>query len=916
MKKKNLNPIVEWVRRKVAKVVEFVSRPGVSHTLKLIEKGLKAAWAVAKVAFGAALTVLMILVICGFAFAGVLGDYLQEDILPASDMDMEGYDYELNSYLYYVDSAGKIQVYQKIFAETSSEWADYEDIPEDLINAAIAIEDHRFNEHQGVDWITTVKACARMFFGDDSVGGSSITQQLIKNMLLQGDKTADDVTVRRKVMEIFRAVQMEKRYDKETIMESYLNCIYLGQNCRGVRSAAAAYFGKEVEKLTTAECASLISITNSPTYYDPYQNFENNKERKEDVLWAMKEYGYLTQEEYDEAIAQEIVLKTGIDDEDRLIQCPNAECLHEDVRKTFIPADDGNFYCPVCNTLTPVEINASQDMYSWYTETVLDDVARDLIERDGLVWNESTKKTYYNKIQRGGYHIYTCLDKSVQDQVDAVYTNLDNIPDTRGGQQLQSGIVVIDNRTGDIVALAGGVGEKEHFDGWNRACEPLQTGSSIKPLAIYAPAFESGDITPATVIKDLPQNYDDGAWPRNDNYSYSYSRTIYSGVTSSVNAVAANTLDLIGTNYSYEFSKEKFGLSTLIEHYVDDWGIEHSDKDFAPLAMGAQTFGVTVRDMATAFNTFTNKGVYRDSRTYTKVYDSNGNLVLDNTQKTEEILSEKTVDYMNYCLVNATQSGTGYEADLSWSYGITTAGKTGTTSSSKDRWYCGFTGHYTAAVWSGFDIPEVIYTTGSVNNPSAYLFKKVMGPLHEGKGNVALYNSGKLTGVTVCLDSGKLATDACKTDIRTADNFTRIASASVYYEDIPQEYCDKHVTVEYCSGGGVANEYCKHFAEVDPAVTLSEKGLVKLTQDDVTEILKAKPHNLNSQHYRDDYVCAVNDDGTDRVWHGFSNNISGNSAPYVECKIHTKAAWDAYQAQNSAPPAETPGVTPDETPAA
>ena len=203
-----------------------------------VPTALKKTWSVIstvlKIAIGACATVLLICVVCGFVFAGVLGNYLQEDILPASSVDMEGYDLDQNSFLYYVDGDGEIQILQKIHAKESSQWVAYEDIPEHLINATIAIEDHRFREHQGVDWITTIKACARMFFGDDSVGGSSITQQLIKNILLTEDETADDVTVRRKVMEIFRAVQLEKRYDKETIMEYYLNCIYLGQQTRGV----------------------------------------------------------------------------------------------------------------------------------------------------------------------------------------------------------------------------------------------------------------------------------------------------------------------------------------------------------------------------------------------------------------------------------------------------------------------------------------------------------------------------------------------------------------------------------------------------------------------------------------------------------------------------------------------------------
>ncbi len=891
------------------------NKPSKVNMEKLVQTGKKI-WsfvpAVARIAFGAAATVLLVLVVCCFAFAGVLGDYLQNDILPAADMDIEGYDYEQNSTLYYLDEDGKIQIYQQIFAETSSKWADYEDIPQDMINAAIAIEDHRFYEHQGVDWITTIKACARMFFGDDSVGGSSITQQLIKNVLLQSeDDTADDVTVRRKVMEIFRAVQMEKRYDKKTIMENYLNCIYLGQNCRGVRSAAATYFGKELEMLTTAECASIISITNSPTYYDPYQNFDNNKERKEDVLWAMKEYGLLDEQSYEEAIAQEIVLKSGIDDEDRLAVCPNTECNYTDIRKNF-DAVEGGYVCPRCSTLTPTQTNASQEIYSWYTEAVLEDVAKALIERDGMVWNDSTKEMYMKRIQTAGYNIFICLDMAVQQQVDKIYTNLEEIPDTRSGQQLRSAMVVIGNETGDVVAMAGDVGKKEGFDYWNMATDAkLQSGSSIKPLAIYAPAFESGAVTPATVIKDLPMTYDNGAWPRNADWVYSYSKTIFSGVVSSTNAIAANTLDLIGTKYSYDFAKNKFGLSTLIESYTDSLGIEHSDIDYAPLAMGAQTWGVTVRDMANGFSTFANGGEWRGARTFTKVYDSEGNLVLDNTQQKEKILSDKTVDYMNYCLVNATQSGTGYEADLSWN-GITTAGKTGTTADNKDRWYCGFTGYYTAAVWCGYEDPEVIYLTGGVNNPSAVLWKKVMKPLHSGLSNVALYNSGKLSGVSMCLDSGKMATAACKADIRSGSSFTRIGNAAVYWEDMPDEQCDQHVLLDYCvTGSGVATQYCQNFASVDATVKLEQKALVKMTRDDVEEIQKAKSYRLGSQYYRDDYVYLINDDGTDGNWKGFSGSANKNvSAPYVVCTLHTKAAWDAHQAANPVEPVDpVPDVT-------
>ena len=869
-----------------------------------------------KIAAGAAATVVLIVAVCMFVFAGSLGDYLRDDILPSASMNniLTEYEHEQNSTMYYVDANGEIQVYQNIYADTSSRWAEYEDIPEDLINAAIAIEDHRFYEHQGVDWITTVKATARMFFGDSSVGGSSITQQLIKNVLLSEDDNADEVTVQRKVLEIFRAIQLEKSYDKETIMEMYLNVIYLGQNCRGVRSAAASYFGKELEKLTLAECASLISITNNPSLFDPYSEkvftykgeerdgMERNRYRQEIVLSQMLEYGWITQEEYDEAIAQELVLKAGIDDADRMTLCDNTECGYKDIRSTFNEVE-GVFYCPECDAPVNVEVDASRRYYSWYAEVVLEDVAKALAAQDGVEWNSATSELYVDKIQRGGYHIYTCLDMDVQDKLDAVYTDLEQIPSVYSGQQLQSAMVIIDNNTGDIVALVGGVGEKEGFDNWNRATDAkLQSGSSIKPLAVYAPAFEAGVISPATVIRDMPLSYSRGAYPLNDNRKYNYGHTIFRGVVSSVNAVAANTLERAGIGYCFEFARDKFGLSTLIESYTDSTGQEHTDIAVGPLAIGAQTWGVKVRDMANGFATFANDGYYRNARTFTKVYDSNGKLVLDNVQKEEQILSEKTVNYMNYCLANATAFGTGHEAKL---YGFETAGKTGTTGSNKDRWYCGFTGHYTAAVWCGFDTPAVIRPL-YVNNPSAALFKKVMTPIHKGLPDVKLFDTSNMVWATMCVDSGKYANSACSIDIRGS----RTESAMLYPEDREGGGCSKHVAVEYCSGGGVATEYCHMFAEVDGSVTFKQRGLLKVTKSELSSML-APGGYMPKEFQQDNYIYLINGSGGDAVFHGIKGNLKQwKDAPYVICPVHTKAAWEKYEAEQATEPEET---EPEET---
>ena len=235
--------------------------------VKLLYTALTALWSLAKIAIGAAATVLLIVLICGTVFVGILGNYLQDDILAeAADWSVEDYDLERTSFIYYVDNSGDIQQLQQIYTTTDRQWASLEEIPQAMVDAAIAIEDKRFYEHQGVDWITTVKACLNMFFGgDDQFGGSTITQQFIKNHTNQ-----KSVTVQRKVMEIFRAQLFEREYDKDLIMEYYLNEIYLGRGCYGVKTAAAEYFGKELQTLTPAECASLISITNNPSIFNPY----------------------------------------------------------------------------------------------------------------------------------------------------------------------------------------------------------------------------------------------------------------------------------------------------------------------------------------------------------------------------------------------------------------------------------------------------------------------------------------------------------------------------------------------------------------------------------------------------------------------------------------------------------------------
>ena len=867
-------------------------------SLKAASGIIHSATAVVKVALGAVATVLLILLVCGFVFTGILGDYLQSDILPNAAEDLSGHKLEQTSYVYYIDSNGDIQEQQRIYTVTDRRWASFDEIPEDLIHAAVAIEDQRFYEHQGVDWVTTVKACANMFVGSSSTfGGSTITQQLIKN--LTGD---DDVTVQRKLTEIFKAIHFERQYDKDTIMEWYLNTIYFGYGKYGVRSAAEKYFGKELEMLTTAECAALISITNNPSLFNPYSEREfeyrdygmtngadRNNIRKTNTLWSMRNQGYLSEEDYQAALAQELVYKSEIAEEDRLLHCANESCDYYGTVSTFTAEDSDLYICPACGEGTQGDSSASQEYYSWFTEAVINDVCADLAAQEGVDWNSlsaTQKSVRRDELKLAGYHIYSTMDMEVQQALDNVYTDLSKIPTTQSSQQLWSAMVIIDNETGDIVAMAGNVGKKDTFFGINYATDAkLQTGSTQKPLSVYAPAFEAGIITPASVVSDMPLYYSNGTpFPRNDNRRYEYSRSIYTGIMRSVNAISINTLEELGLENSYEFAKEKFRLEGLTDSYVTSSGKEMTDIGYAPLGMGALTTGVTVADMAAAYATFANGGIYREARTYSKVYDSEGNLVLDNTQLTEQILSEKTVNYMNYCLTAAVQSGTGTAAQIS---GQTVAGKTGTTSSNFDRWFCGFTDHYTAAVWCGYRWPEQIRLTGDGSNPACRLFKAVLTPVHSGLENVKLYDSSDMRSYSMCLDSGKRASSGC----------THTTSALAYSGDVNVGYCNKHESVEYCSSGnGVANEYCKLMG-----AKTSTKSFVRMNADEVREIRSAMKAGLSSG-YPDEKSIYYTSGG----WHGYSGTLqSGSNEPYIVCTKHTKKAYeDELKKQEEAEKAE------------
>lgn len=766
-------------------------------------------WTIFKVALGVAGTVLVICLVTGIVFACSLANYLQNDVMPYSSLDANVQaSIDQSSFIYSTDrDTGEIKLLQQIYAETDRQWASYDEIPSGLEKAAIAIEDKRFHEHAGVDWFRTGKACIQIFMGQTDFGGSTITQQFIKNFT-----EYDDVTVRRKITEIFQALEYEKNHTKEEIMENYLNMIYLGEGCYGVKSAARVYFGKELQDLTIAECASLISITNNPSLYDPYISQKNNRERQLLVLSQMLDQELITPAEYQEAVNQEMVFKNTSGSQE-IFTCPNCGFEGTETQYDYDTTDKID-KCPACGHefyLRPEEEDSRG--YSYFVDAVINNVVYDLMDKDGAEHTYQNYQLYLKNLKTGGYHIYATIDTEAQAMVDEIYENKNNLPEDHSQQQLQSAAVVVDNETGDIVALAGGVGKKTGYLEQNRATQStLQTGSSIKPVSVYAPAIDLGLITPATIMKDGPV-YD--RYPMNYYRTYSGYTNVLTGIQNSLNAVAAHTVELMGYEQGYYYAKEQFGLSTLVEN----------DKALAPLSMGALTYGARVSDMASAFAVFANDGVWREGRLYTKVYDSQGNVVLDNTQDSHQAISQKTSIYMNYMLQYIVD--TTYSGGVAKVPGITCAGKTGTTTDDKDRWFCGYNHYYTTAVWVGYDEPEQIVLDSRDTNPAAIMWNKVMTKLSSGKPDVALYSSSGMRTISMCRDSGQYATELCQEDVRGS----RVLSALVFPEDYPNEKnCEKHVKVEYCEGGkAIANEYCKQIK----GNTVSEKSMVKYTEEDL-----------------------------------------------------------------------------------
>lgn len=616
------------------------------------------------------------------------------------------------SFIYATDSEGKTVEIARLHGEENRVWVDLDDMSPYMAQAFIALEDKRFEEHKGVDWIRTVGVVVKP--KNIGQGGSTITQQLIKNLT-----NNNEVTFVRKFREILTALNLEANYDKDPIIEAYLNTLYLGSGCYGVKTASEKYFGKDISELNAAECAVIASITQKPTGYNPLINPEANRERQLECLKKMEDSGFLTEAERIEA---------------------------ENYKLIFTNSDD---YVPSPEMEQTVAKEDEDVINSFYVDYVIQCVRDDLMEEYGYSKQQATDQIYY-----GGLKIYAAVDLDVQETLENVYVNRKNFPELKSdktGDLVQSAMTIMDYN-GRVVAIVGQAGEKTQNRGLNRAANSYrQPGSTIKPLATYAPAIEMNLYNYSSKILDYAIAYKGSLWPHNVDKTLGSKKnvTVEYAIQESLNTVPARVIYYdVGIDNSFAFLRDRFHLSQLDET---------KDKDLSPLATGGLTNGTTTVEMAAAYATFGNGGLYYEPYCYYKVTNSQGTQILlsNETPKYQRAISEETSDIVCELLqtVNTSYYGTASSVRK-----FQIMAKTGTTSSDRDRWFCAGTPHYVAAVWVGFDIEEPL---GVSVNPGGKIFFTVFDEIHKGLAEKNFPKSSKTVEKTYCRVTGKLAGSNC-----------------------------------------------------------------------------------------------------------------------------------------------------------
>ncbi|MCF2667239.1 transglycosylase domain-containing protein [Faecalicatena contorta] len=753
--------------------------------------------------FKAFLLCLVVVSVVGVIGVGVFVKKIIDDTPKVSPEDVKPKGF--TTFVYADDGTTEIERF--VSSGSNRVYKSIDEIPVDLQHAFVAIEDERFYEHNGIDLQGIARAAViGITSGDFSQGASTITQQLIKNNVFTNfmDEQTFYDKLQRKIQEQYLALQIEKQMDKDTIMESYLNTINLGQNCLGVQAAAKRYFNKDVNELTLSECAVIAGITQNPTGYNPITNPEDNSKRRDKVLKNMLEQGYIDQAAYDEAKADDVYSR---------IQTVNSAAQDENPYSYFVDALTEQVIDDLKTQLGYTETQAYNAVYSgglsiYSTQNreiqqICDeemnndanypglkeyglDYALTVTRADGSVENYSSghiKQYVKNTYGKEQGLLYSSEEearamieewKSTIAQEGDTYDEVVNI-----SPQPQASVTIIDQSTGQIKAMVGGRGEKSTSLGLNRAYKgsKRQPGSCFKILAAYAPALDSCGKTLATVIKDEPYTLKGGQVLRNANGRYGGDTTIRKAITWSINVCAVKLSDEITQELGFEYC-EKFGISTLVKSKEINGDI-YSDIT-QTLALGGLTEGVYNYEMCAAYATIANGGVYHTPTLYTKILDHDGNVLLEGTGETRTVIKDSTAALLTSAMQDVVNSGTGTACQLP---NMPVAGKTGTTTSNKDLWFCGFTPYYTCAVWGGYDDnKECSYDT----NFRFRIWKSIMSRVHANLETKEFTMPASVQQKTICSISGLLAVSG------NCPGITEYFAT----DTLPTESCPGHVKEE------------------------------------------------------------------------------------------------------------------------
>ena len=686
-------------------------------------------------------------------------------------------------------------------------------IPEDLQHAVVAIEDERFYEHNGIDVKGILRAGVKAITtGDFSEGASTITQQLLKNNVFT-NWTSESTWLEkftRKFQEQYLAVQVEKKTDKNTILENYLNTINLGAGAYGVQAAARQYFDKDVWDLNLSECATLAGITQNPTRFNPIVNPENNQKRRKEVLQHMLDQNYISKKQYKAALA-------------------------DDVYSRIQAAQEKNS-------------STENTVYTYFEDELTDQIINDLMNIKGYTKTQAT-----NLLYSGGLKVYTTQDSNIQTILDEEYADPSNYPDEvqyeldyaltvtdpdgnqvnyskemlqlyfqnedpsfdllfdspEEGQtyvdrykenilangskvvaervnfapQPQSSMSVIDQQTGYVKALIGGRGEKTASLTLNRATDTTrQPGSTFKIVSTYAPALNEKGMSLATTFEDEPYEYPDGSPVNNATRSYNGTTTIRTAIQNSINVVAVKCLEQVTPELGLQYL-DNFGFTTLAhgtEADTDANGNVWSDANLAT-ALGGITRGVTNIELCASYAAIANGGTYIKPIYYTKILDHNGNVLIENTSAGRSVIKESTAYLLTSAMEDVVKKGTGTACQLD---NMAVAGKTGTTEAYNDLWFVGYTPYYTCAVWSGYDNNEKL--PDYARNFHKTLWKKVMTRIHEGLPEKDFTKPASVEKLSVCSETGLLPRAGCPVITEYFDVGT-----------MPTEYCEEHYYDSY-----------------------------------------------------------------------------------------------------------------------